>query len=301
MSNEPKAGMNLDPEMLAAYIDKRLSPEQRAAVEAQLATDPDSYAVLVETIKALDEVQVPEVRTVPEVPEVPEVPKGRVPGAQRWWIAAGALAAAAMLVVAVRLGPSGVQQENPRLERLVAAVGDERYVEGRLTGGFHYGPRRTVTRGPGGSNDNLALRAAVGELEQLAQSNPQAEALHAVGVAQLLEGRHDQAIENLTRAAGLGQSAAILNDLSAAYASRAESTNDAGDWQRALQYASDAVAGSASPAPEALFNRALAASRLSMPSAAGYWQTYVDTEENPDWKSLGERYLNASRSSGPPR
>ena len=54
MSSEPRAGMNLDPELLAAYIDQRLTPEQRAAVEAQLAKDPDSYAVLVESMKTVD-------------------------------------------------------------------------------------------------------------------------------------------------------------------------------------------------------------------------------------------------------
>ena len=52
MSNEPKASGALDPEMLAAYIDKRLPPEARAAVEAKLAADPDSYELLVELIHA---------------------------------------------------------------------------------------------------------------------------------------------------------------------------------------------------------------------------------------------------------
>ena len=52
MTNEPKAGDGLDPEVLAAYLDKRLPPDERAAVEAKLATDPDSYELLVELVHA---------------------------------------------------------------------------------------------------------------------------------------------------------------------------------------------------------------------------------------------------------
>ena len=66
------------------------------------------------------------------------------------------LATAAALLLVVRLQPAWWQQiaggddVDPRFAKLVAAVGEERYIEGRLTGGFKYGPLRSVTRGPGG-------------------------------------------------------------------------------------------------------------------------------------------------------
>src|SRR5689334_918268 len=135
MSNEPKAGMSIDPELLAAYIDRRLSPEQRAAVEAQLAEDPDAYALLVATLNAQDALSVSE-------------QTGSRP--RRWRLVGGVLAAAAAIALLAWTMPAilgGLRGDriDPAFERLVAAVGPQRYVEARLSGGFAYGPLRTIT------------------------------------------------------------------------------------------------------------------------------------------------------------
>ena len=107
--------------------------EERAAVEAKLASDDDSYELLVELMRTQDALPEPQVRS------------GR-----QWWWAAGAVAAAAAIVLAVRLGPmSPGGSQDARIEALVAAVNGERYVEPRLTGGFPSGPVRSATRGTG--------------------------------------------------------------------------------------------------------------------------------------------------------
>ncbi len=123
MSNEPKAGQGLDPELLAAYVDHRLSPEQRAEVEARLATDPDAYELLVETMRAQDALQAAPV----VVPFAAQTGSSRT---RRWVIAGGVLAAAAAIILAVwiprRGAPDGGNAVEPRLQKLVAAVGNER-------------------------------------------------------------------------------------------------------------------------------------------------------------------------------
>lgn len=293
MSNEPKAGMNLDPEMLAAYIDKRLTPEERAAVEAQLANDPDSYAVLVETIKALD--QVPEVRRVPQVPRV------------RWTIVAGVLAAAAAALALFVAQPEWLQRfrgerVDPRMARLVAAVGEERYIEARLTGGFKYGPLKSVNRSQQDlSNSNLSLVAAAGELQKAAAHNPDTATLHAWGVAQLLLGQLDGSIESLSAAASRSDDdKAVLSDLAAAYVARAAAMNRSEDWPRALTAANKAVEGTSNPIREALFNRALAAEALNLPSvAAQYWDAYLAVETQPEWRAEATSHLRKLRERAP--
>ncbi len=95
MTTDPNDG-RIDPETLAAYLDGRLSATERAAVEAKLASDDDSYELLVEVMRTQD--------ALPE----PQVQSGR-----RWWWAAGAVAAAAAVVLAVRLGPTSSPAASP--------------------------------------------------------------------------------------------------------------------------------------------------------------------------------------------
>ncbi|MGH9384791.1 MAG: anti-sigma factor family protein, partial [Vicinamibacterales bacterium] len=189
MSSAPRSGRGLDPETLAAYVDGRLPPEERAKVEAELAADPESYEWLVQTLRAEQQIEVPKVPEVPRVsasaaqgrfgetsPELAEELRTSeggprvLPFGRRAVIGTvgSVLAAAAALVLVVRLQPMWWQSMwgpavDPRFEKLVAAVGEERYFEGRLTGGFKYGPLRSVTRGPGDLSDqNLALLATAG-------------------------------------------------------------------------------------------------------------------------------------------
>jgi tetratricopeptide (TPR) repeat protein len=292
MNNEPRAGMSLDAEMLAAYIDKRLTPEQRAVVEAQLASDPDSYAVLVETLKALDEV--PDTRQAPQPSTAPAVPEQKP---RRWVIAAGVLAAAAAIVLVVLVQPDLLQRlrgerVDPQLQALVAAVGEERYLEGRLSGGFKFGPMRSVTRGAA-SDQNLSLMAASAAAQNAAADG--ARSLRVSGVARLLVGDTDGGITALEESARLEVSAATLADLSAGYLARAAANDDDRDLRRALDAAQRAVA-LAPDNSEALYNRALAAERLQMPEALGYWETAIANTPVPGWREEAQRRMSALRN-----
>lgn len=298
MSNEPKAGTGLDPELLAAYIDKRLSPEQRAVVEAQLASDPDSYAVLVETMKALD-ADVPEARTVRMVTRA-SAPK------VRWVIVGGVLAAAAALALVVWTQPDLIRRlrrddASVQLERLVAAVGEERYVEARLTGGFRFGPLRSVNRGSGStSRTNLSLVAAAGELQKRAQANPTPVNLHNWGVAQLLLLELDGAIDAL-QAATLADPrySAALADLSAAYLTRFQIEGNAQDLPRALE-AAERARQLPSPPVEVLFTRALTLELMNLNEmAASTWHDYLASDADSPWADEARRKLNRLESMSP--
>ncbi len=286
MNDEPKAGQGLDPELLAAYIDHRLSPEQRAAVEAQLASDPDAYALLVETMKAEDALnRVHELRTVSSVP------KGAVTRVR--WPLYGGLAAAAVMAFALWNQAAILDllrgRENASFARLIAAAGDERTIEGRLSGDFPYAALRPVTRGS--AEENLELLALAGELQRQARTDPDPANLHAAGVALLLAGRTDEAITALRTIASGSPDARYHSDLSAALAARASRTGSAEDWAGALSEAETALAGEPD-SPQALFNRALALERMFLRSQAlQAWQDYLRRDPNSGWASEARNRL----------
>jgi len=221
------------------------------------------------------------------------------------------LATAAALVLAVQLQSprrlmffrdahqAGVDDVDPHFAKLVAAVGEERYIEGRLTGGFEYGPLRSVTRGPGDlSNQNLALLAAAGELQKAAQENPTADNLHAWGVAQLLLDNQeslDGSIQTLANAVSLSGDAEIRSDLAAAYIQRFRTTGELGDIRQALEESERALATDSGLRPAA-FNRAVALELGgTVADAISAWQYYARQEESGEWSAEASRRLNRLR------
>jgi tetratricopeptide (TPR) repeat protein len=300
MNHEPKAGQGLDPEMLAAYIEKRLSPEQRAAVEAQLAADPDSYAVLVESMKTLDALedrqvpaQVPEAPEATRVPVVPFVPKKAL--SRRWVIAGGALAAAAAVLLIVRLDVISLFGPTTSMDDVVDASHGIRRTSGRLSGGFAYAPVRAV-RGSGNgalAADEWDLLATAADLERQPQPRD-ASVDHALGVTYLLLRRIDSAVEALQRAAAGDASPEIKTDLAVALLERYLADGNRADLDEATREL-DSVLAIAPSMSAALFTRAAVLTRLGDARSAEAWESYLKVDSSSGWAQEAREHLEQVR------
>ena len=224
-------------------------------------------------------------------------------GRRRVWSVAGAvLAAAAALLLVVRVQPewwqriAGDDGSDPRLEKLVAAVGTDRIVEGRLTGGFQYGPLRSTTRS-GAEAENLSLLAAAAELETASAASPSTDNLHAYGVAQVLLGRYDEGVRTLEQAAAdQPTNGRLQSDLSAAYLARSGTPLGTDDSERALAAAARALQADATLA-EARFNRALALERLGLrEQAIAAWREATERDRSA-WRDEADRRLKSLESA----
>ena len=271
-----------DLETIAAFLDARLDERERELVAAHLAACDKCYFLLAEASQ---------VQTTGATASAPQ---------KRFWTrrmvigsAAAGLAAAAALVIAVRVIPSSSQRD-PALGRLVAAVGSERLMEPRVTGGFAYGPIRAVRS----SNSIVSLspdvRIEAARIEKDTASQRSADALHTRGVAALVVGEIDQAVTALeTALAQRPSDAEVLNDLAAAYLVRATRNNDQSDVSKALALLNRAIEANR-VLPEARFNRAYALDRLAMTSEArDGWQDYLTIDNRSAWADEARLRLRA--------
>lgn len=240
-------------ESIAALVDGRLPAAEAARLRAHLAACPTCFELTRETLhllsgeghgarQGIDLLEA--VRTFYHLNKA------------AWWSAAALLVVAAGLAVAWRVRDDG-------LAGLVRAVGDRRLVEARLSGGFAYGPIASPERGavpldsarPG---DWRVFEAAGKIHEDAARRGGDPGALHTVGLAQLVLGHPDAAVEALegsTRARP--GDARALSDLAAAYLARADATGHPDDLVRAIDASRHALAIDPG-CDEARFNFALA-------------------------------------------
>ena len=229
-----------------------------------------------------------------------EVPGGVMPPPRgdaqgfltRRLLAGGALAAAAVLAIAVwwpRPAP------RPELVDLVAAVGDRRPVEGRLTGGFGFGPIESPTRG-GEPGTDWRVLAAAGKLEEQARGTENPRLLGALGTAHLVTRDFDGAVKYFDQAIDLGPDDPVLRaDRSAALLARGEVAGDGGaeDVVRALDDASRAVSMAPTLA-EARFNKALALQRMRLPDEElTAWQEYLQVDDASPWAEFARARIAA--------
>ena len=289
----------LDANVVAAYVDGTLDRPARARVQAHLAGCDTCYELVAEILHTQEEPG-EGTATADRAPLQGVV----VPFARRRGVIAGvgslAAAAAALLLVVqlqpdwwVRLRGGG---PDPQIARLVEALGDERTVDGRLSGGFRYGPLRSPIRS-GRLSDNLALLAAAGELQQAAQSDRTPENLHGWGVAQLLLGQYDGSIDAL-HAAQLARprNPSYLADLGAAHLGRATSMDRRDDLAPGL----DAVDKALVIAPalaEAWFTKARLLERLQRRAdAIDAWNRYLQLDPASPWSEDARRHLKQLQS-----
>lgn len=185
---------------------------------------------------------------------------------------------------------SGAIAETRRpISRLVAAVGSERLIDGRLTGGFAYGPSQMRFRSSGGlSESNLALLAAAGEIQKAVDAQGRDTDRHAWGVAQLLLGELDGAVRTLEHVRAVSTSTEVAADLAAAYLARASGAGFHDDLPRAL-----AASVEAADLPEGAFNRAVVLESLGLRAmAADAWRSYLDIDGESPWRAEAERRLS---------
>ena len=280
-----------DAERLAEYADGVLGGEARAELELHLVDCADCRTVVAETMSFVD--ANPSAAVAAAAPAGASAPRV-IPFRSRRWVTglAVGLAAAAALVLAVRVARPDLvarflgQGRDERIAKLVAALGEERYIDGRLAGGFKYGALHSVKRGSDLSSQNLQLLAAAGELQKAAQTTPTTENVHAWGVAQLLLGRYDDALASLEESGSERPSDALIQaDLAAAYLARAQSQDRPDDLPRALAAADRAIRADAT-LPEPYFTRAAALESLHLlRQAVVAWEEYLKLDRGSDWRA----------------
>jgi CHAT domain-containing protein len=283
---EPGANACPAVEDVAAYLDGQLSPQERAAVQAHIADCDACRELLVEVRGTLDALPADSPAVLPPPVAPPVVLTHRRP---LWKWAVPIAAAAAILIVALRVYAPGPGVA-PELQAIVAAAGTYRPTTARLTGGFAYAAPATPLRSGDAARElSPDLRIAIAQAEKDAAAERTPARLHALGVAMILDAKHDAAIAALEDAAAQApQDAAVLSDLAAAYLARARSSNQADDLARgldAVERSIRAARGQAQDPPlEALFNRALLLESLSLRGQArDAWSEYLSRDGASAW------------------
>lgn len=182
---------------------------------------------------------------------------------------------------------------------LVKAVGERRFFEPRLTGGFKYGPlispkrggpappidpNNPTMRGPvGPAAEDWAILAAAAKIKEAGNDSP--AAVSALAAAHLLMGENDEAVRLLERAVDANPSdARLLSDLAAAYLRRGQSGDRGEDYARALESVRRALQMSPELA-EARYNEALALSASGHDDeAARAWESVASIEKDAAWR-----------------
>ncbi|HUQ89730.1 MAG TPA: CHAT domain-containing protein [Vicinamibacterales bacterium] len=277
-----------EPEVLAAYVDRGLSLAERARVDAHLASCPQCIAQVAGVARMVGELSAlrPDRAVIAE--STPLITGRSV---------AGALAAAAA-VIAVLATPALVR---PWLERdsglvsLVDNVGEQRSVLGRLTGGFPHAPLGAPSAGgqDGRAAGTDRVQLTAGRIRESFGERKTPSQLHALGVSQLLAGRYDDAALSL-QAASREQpaNAQYLSDVAAVQIERARLGLRPDDLPRALA-AADRARRLDPSLKEAWFNRALAASALSLTEdAKGAWTEYLKRDSVSPWAGEARKRLD---------
>ncbi len=329
----------LGSELIAGYLDGRLTAKERESVELHLSTCDDCRELATETFavnSALEEEDLaadgeePVDSTSPSTATLqPEARASKPPRVGLWpprgtmlWGSILGMAAAVLLMLwlspawlrDLRDGSGSTTQD---LQALVTAVGKNRYVEPRLTGGFAWAPPPKVFRSANadaGAALPLDVRVAVARIEQRVLTQPiawqTAQSLHVLGVAQMIGGHDDLAVYALDRAAeARPQDARVLSDIAAVHLVRAtrgrgvapeamlkrpapRSDGLQGDIRTALAAAERATAIDPT-LPEAWFNLALAREAAGQRDRAQEaWRRAAALDQDPGWRTEATERAN---------
>lgn len=268
-----------EPEVLAAYVDRGLSLAERARVDAHLASCPQCIALVAGVVRTVADVSAQLPGAVVTAEATPLVTRRFL---------AGALAAAAA-VFAVVSAPLLVRpwiERDSGLVSLVDSVGEQRSVLGRLTGGFPHAPLGVPSAGgqDGRAAGTDRVQLTAGRIRESFGERQTPSQLHAFGVEQLLSGRYDDAAHALLAASRQQPTnAKYLSDVAAVQLERARLGLRPDDLPRALA-AADRARRLDPSLREAWFNRALAASALSLTAEAkSAWAEYLTRDNSSPW------------------
>ncbi|PYQ19310.1 MAG: hypothetical protein DMF81_22310, partial [Acidobacteria bacterium] len=283
-----------DPGLIAAHAERRLTGDEAARMDEHVAGCQHCYEVFSETVQlGLAEAEEAGVKPAGAPVAAPATFARRL-GVKT----AVPLAAAAVLLLAVGLWSQRARfyrAPAPLVAQLAEAMGDRRFVEPRLTGGFHHA-RLTVLRSgetPHGLDaESPAVLGAVARIRERAQGDTSPEALGALGVTYLVSGDTVAAVKALESAsAQKPDDARLLSDLSAAYLVRAAQLDEPADIPKALESAERAIVLKDAP-PEAWFNRALALEGLHLVDAARKaWGDYLQRDSSSGWADEARQHL----------
>lgn len=281
-------------ETLAAFIDGRLDPETRGEVIAHMTTCSECYSVFV---------------SATEMTAAAVAPDASRRSSRNAWVAVGAATLAATMAVVFLVTPVHdfvLPHRDDGMIALAKAAPGERTIIGRISG-FPYQPMAPVVRGPNAdpmkNTANAALLTAAAGVQRSVASHRSSANLHASGVANLLLGDNNMAIDLLHEsllaetgqrsvAAAIDESddVSLLNDLSVALSNRATS-------QRKLTDAAEAVrcadrAWRIGHTQEAAWNRAVAIEALNGSKVAQRaWNDYLAIDLSSPWAAEARKRL----------
>jgi hypothetical protein len=281
-------------ETLAAFIDGRLDTDTRANVIEHMTTCAECYSVFL---------------SATELPPRAAARDSWRP--RRAWMAVAAATVAAGMACVFLVTPVRdriIHRENG-MAALAHAAPAQRIIAGRISG-FPYQPPAPVMRGskfdPLQNPENASLLTAAAGVQRSVAARRTAANLHASGVANLLLGNTDVAINTLheallaetgqrTVAGAIAESddVALLNDLSAALSNRAT------DRRHAIADAVEAVrcadrAFRIGRTPEAAWNRAIAVEALNgRGHAMTAWHDYLAIDATSPWAAEARKRIAA--------
>ena len=244
-------------EVLAAFVDQRLSRNQVVALTEHLSTCAECRYVVESAYEARAEESASTVR--------------------RWWLyaAAAAIAAVFLLMPFARVQWRTYQRETKMRELVQELPKADRALSGRLTG-FGYAPHTIVRGAPDEEKDSsqIIFEGKAAEVLDVTKGDDSPKAAHARGVADMILGDTDKAIEDLTKAAATNDPRA-WSDLAAAYIAAKKYPEAVAAADRALKI--DPKLN------DARFNRAMAISYWKPEEEAKAWTEYLKYDPNSPW------------------
>lgn len=273
-----------DPEILAAYVDHRLSLAERARLESHLSFCRQCIGIVAAVVRTASDIS-------HSAPAEDVAARGAPSAARQTILGVFAAAAAVFVVLAVPPVFGPWLDRDADLVSLATRDRERRTVLGQLSGGFQHAP----LDGPSGQSrptDNEPIVLAAAKIRESFGERGTSSRLHALGISQLLAGYLDDAAESLLAASrAQPQNARYLTDVAAVQLERARLGLRPDDLPRALASADRARRLDPS-LREAWFNRALATTALSLTEQAKTaWTEYLARDDASPWAAEARTHL----------